>query len=142
MRYPRADTAVRPYAEFVTTTNIKSQTTSQTTRCALKQHPSKEVQNALPREGTAALPYAESPKPRNQTNVTRGAGWDVEREGRETKVEPPTGLVPLCTGDFGTSVRHPPRERIAMNEMRHSQADTEVRSYAESPKQRNQLINH
>ena len=42
----------------------------------------------------------------------RDAGWDVEREGRETKVEPPTKAVPLCTGDFGTSVRHPPRERI------------------------------
>ena len=30
-----------------------------TPRCALKQHPSKELQNALPREGAAALPYAE-----------------------------------------------------------------------------------
>ncbi len=44
--------------------------------------------------------------------VQRDAGWDVEREGRETKVEPPTKAVPLCTGDFGTSVRHPPREQI------------------------------
>ena len=44
--------------------------------------------------------------------VQRDAGWDVEREGRETKVEPPTKAVPLYTGDFGTSVRHPPRERI------------------------------
>ena len=44
--------------------------------------------------------------------VQRDAGWDVEREGRETKVEPPTKAVPLYTGDFGTSVRHPPRKRI------------------------------
>ncbi len=42
----------------------------------------------------------------------RDAGWDVEREGRETKMEQPTSVVPVCTGDFGTSVRHPPRERI------------------------------
>ena len=56
---------------------------------------------------------------RNQANVTRGAGWDVEREGRETKLEPPTRLVPLCTGDFGTSVRHPSRERIVMKRIRY-----------------------
>ena len=68
------------------------------------------------RAGVAALPYAEfiivatikSIKLADQ----RDAGWDVEREGRETKVEPPTKAVPLCTGDFGTSVRHPPCERI------------------------------
>lgn len=68
----RADTAVRPYAEFIVVANIKS------------------------------INLADQ----------RDAGWDVEREGRETKVEQPTRAVPLCTGDFGTSVRHPPRERI------------------------------
>jgi hypothetical protein len=64
----------------------------------------------------AALPYAEfivvanieSIKPADQ----RDAGWDVEREGRETKVEPPSGALKVYTGDFGTSVRHPPRERV------------------------------
>jgi hypothetical protein len=68
------------------------------------------------REGVAALSYAEFVtvikdviiKPALQ----RDAGWDVEREGRETKVEPPSGAVKVYTGDFGTSVRHPPRERI------------------------------
>ena len=68
---------------------------------------------------------------RNQANVTRGAGWDVEREGRETKVEPPTRLLPLCTGDFGTSVRHPPRERIVMKEI-----VTRGRSQRHSPTQK------
>jgi hypothetical protein len=42
----------------------------------------------------------------------RDARWDVEREGRETKVEPPSEVKRVCTGDFGTSARHPPRERI------------------------------
>ena len=66
----------------------------------------------------AALPYAEfivvanieSIKPADQ----RDARWDVEREGRETKVAAPTGVEQVYTGDFGTSVRHPPRERIDM----------------------------
>ena len=68
----RADTAVRPYAEFIVATKIKSI------------------------------------KPARQ----RDARWDVERKGRETKVEPPSEVKRVCTGDFGTSARHPPRERI------------------------------
>ena len=42
----------------------------------------------------------------------RDAGWDVEREGREPKVSQSTKMEPVCTGDFGTSARHPPSERI------------------------------
>ena len=68
----RANTAVRPNAEFITVTKV-----------------------------VAVIPA-----------VQLDAGWDVEREGRETKVEPITKAVPPYTGDFGTSVRHPPRERI------------------------------
>jgi hypothetical protein len=68
------------------------------------------------REGVAALPSTElvniaktaSIKPAGQ----RDARWDVEREGRETKVEPPSEAKKVYTGDFGTSARHPPRERI------------------------------
>ena len=64
----------------------------------------------------AALPYAEFIIVATIKSIKlvdqRDAGWDVEREGRETKVELPTKAVTLCTGDFGTSVRHPPRERI------------------------------
>ncbi len=68
------------------------------------------------REGVEALTYAEfivatkikSIKPAGQ----RDARWDVEREGREPKVEPPSEAVKVYTGDFGTSARHPPRERI------------------------------
>jgi len=69
------------------------------------------------RADTAVRPYTElvnivqtaSIKPALQ----RDARWDVEREGREPKVEPPSGAVKVYTGDFGTSARHPPRERIA-----------------------------
>jgi hypothetical protein len=42
----------------------------------------------------------------------RDARWDVEREGRETKVSQPTRMEPVCTGDFGTSARLTPRERV------------------------------
>ena len=48
----------------------------------------------------------------NPASPRSDAGWDVEREGRETKVLAPTGELKVCTGDFGTSARHPPRERI------------------------------
>jgi len=68
------------------------------------------------REGTAALPYAEFIVVANIKSIKlanqRDARWDVEREGRDTKVEPPTGASKVYTGDFGTSVRHPPRERV------------------------------
>ena len=74
------------------------------------------ISNLCLREGVAALPYAEFIVVANIKSIKlanqRDAGWDVEREGRETKVEPPTGLEQVYTGDFGTSVRHPPRERI------------------------------
>jgi hypothetical protein len=63
-----------------------------------------------------ALPYTEfiiTPEPVSiRPADQRDARWDVEREGRETKVEPPTGVEQVYTGDFGTSVRHPPRERV------------------------------
>ncbi len=52
----------------------------------------------------------------------RDARWDGEREGRETKVVPPSPVVPVCTGDFGTNARHPPRERIA-----HAASDPQAR---------------
>ena len=48
----------------------------------------------------------------SKASPQRDARWDVEREGRETKVVPPSPVVPVCTGDFGTSARYPPRERI------------------------------
>ena len=48
----------------------------------------------------------------NRPAPQRDARWDVEREGREPKVSQPTKMEPVCTGDFGTSARHPPRERI------------------------------
>jgi hypothetical protein len=64
----------------------------------------------------------------------RDAGWDVEREGRETKVEPPTRPVKLCTGDFGTSVRHPPSERIDtayVDRHQYQRADTPALPYTD-----------
>ena len=74
------------------------------------------ISNLKLREGVAVHPYTEfifdtnikSIKPADQ----RDAWWDVEREGRETKVAAPTGVEQVYTGDFGTSVRHPPRERV------------------------------
>ena len=68
------------------------------------------------RADTAVRPYAEIIVETNfkflRPAPQRDARWDVEREGRETKVEPPSPVVPVCTGDFGTNARHPPRERI------------------------------
>ena len=74
------------------------------------------ISNLKLQEGVTALPYTEfiiTPEPVSiKPALQRDAGWDVEREGRETKVEPPSGVLKVYTGDFGTSVRHPPRERI------------------------------
>ncbi len=74
------------------------------------------ISNLYFRAGMAAIPYAEFIVVANIKSIKlanqRDARWDVEREGRETKVEPPTGVEQVYTGDFGTSVSHPPRERI------------------------------
>ncbi len=48
----------------------------------------------------------------NQPAHQLDARWDVERDGREPKVSQQTKMEPVCTGDFGTSARHPPRERV------------------------------
>ena len=63
---------------------------------------------ALPSTELVNIAKTASIKPAGQ----RDARWDVEREGRETKVEPPSEAKKVYTGDFGTSARHPPRERI------------------------------
>jgi len=74
------------------------------------------ISNLKLQEGVATLPYAEFIVVANIKSIKlanqRDAGRDVEREGRETKVEPPSGAGQVYTGDFGTSVRHPPRERV------------------------------
>ena len=87
----------------------------------------------------AARPYAAFVNTTNVKSIRpatqRDAGWDVQREGRETKVEPPTGPVKLYTVDFGTSVRHPSSERIATAYLDRNQFQREytaVRPYAES----------
>ena len=69
----------------------------------------------------------------NHLRITRQrvARWNVEREGRETKAQPPTSVLPVCTGDFGTNARHPPRKRYSHAQRRHVRADTAVRPYAE-----------
>jgi hypothetical protein len=74
------------------------------------------ISNLKLQEGVTALPYTEfiiTPEPVSiRPADQRDARWDVEREGRETKVAAPTGVEQVYTGDFGTSVRHPPRERV------------------------------
>jgi hypothetical protein len=84
----------------------------------LKQHPSKETQNTLPRESTAALPYAEfvntTKTKATQPAEQRDAGWNVEwaclkaypRKHFDTRNKTSAGI--------GTTVEHPPRERIVM----------------------------
>jgi hypothetical protein len=53
----------------------------------------------------------------------RDARWDVEREGREPKVSQQTEVKKVCTGDFGTSARHPPSERIEIPISKSSSRD-------------------
>ena len=57
-------------------------------------------------------------------------------------MEPPTRTVPLVTGDFGMSARHPPRKRIELVGNSTPRADTAVRPYADVPNPRNLLMNH
>ena len=53
----------------------------------------------------------------------RNARWDVELEGREPKVSQQTEVKKVCTGDFGTSARHPPSERIEIPISKSSSRD-------------------
>ncbi len=85
----RADTAVRPYAEdFSLTTDSKLRAKS--CRGRLPRLPARHDDRNAKWAGTEAYPYIElvniaqtkSNKPARQ----RDARWDVEREGRETKV--------------------------------------------------------
>ena len=68
------------------------------------------------RADTAVRPYTElivaTKIKSNRPAPQRDAKWDVERDGRETKVSQQTEVKKVCTGDFGTSARHPPSERI------------------------------
>ena len=111
----RADTAVRPYSEDLSL-NRHSRVREKSCRGRLPRLPARHDNRNAKRASTEACPYAElvniaqtkSNKPARQRDVR----WDVECEGRETKVEQPTEVKKVCTGDFDTSVRHPPRERI------------------------------
>ena len=94
----------------------QSNPTSHPTRCAFKQHPSKELQNALPQANTAAPPtqswskQAKPKQPNQPSKAMRGGMWNG-RASRRTQ-----GSITIqenkTSAGIGTTVEHPPRERI------------------------------
>ena len=83
---------------------------------ALRQQPSKELQNALPQANTAAPPtqswskQAKPKQPNQPSNAMRGGMWNG-RASRRTQ-----GSITIqenkTSAGIGTTVEHPPRERI------------------------------
>jgi len=96
------------------------------------------IQTSSPREGAAALPYAEflasaSPINKRQDQTwQRVARWNVEREGREPKVIHSSSVVEVNTGDFGTNAMHLPRKRYPLLQRQYVREDTAALPYAEN----------
>jgi|GEM_PF-3725523 len=95
----------------------QSNLTSQPTRCALKQHPSKELQNALPREGAAALPYAEFVNA-TKTNATQPAS---QRDAHSNSIHRKSFKM-----RYHRRTQRPPLRRVGQSKQNQSNQTSQV----------------